>query len=110
MNLLFVYSRNQWRSPTAEAIYKNHPSHTAKSAGTEPSARIKLTVKLIDWADLIFVMEKRHKQRIADKLSDAIPSKQRVVLNIPDDYRYMDEELIESIKSSVSPYLCISEQ
>ncbi len=28
-----------------------------------------------------------------------------VVLNIPDDYQYMDEELVESITLSVSHYL-----
>ncbi|CAN5415839.1 phosphotyrosine protein phosphatase [soil metagenome] len=105
MNLLFVCSRNQWRSPTAEALYKNNPDHTAKSAGTEPSARIKLTDKLLDWADLIFVMEKRHKQRIADKFPDIARSKPLIVLDIPDDYAYMDEELIESIKVAVSPHL-----
>lgn len=105
MNLLFVCSKNQWRSLTAEAIYKNHANYTAKSAGTEPSARIKLMAKHIDWADLIFVMEKRHKQRIAEKFPEGIRNKQLIVLDIPDDYGYMDEELIESIKSSVSPYL-----
>ena len=31
--------------------------------------------------------------------------KKIVVLNIPDEYQYMDEDLVESIKLSVSPYL-----
>ncbi|GAB2597999.1 low molecular weight protein tyrosine phosphatase family protein [Spirosoma areae] len=105
MNILFVCSRNQWRSPTAEALYKNHPVHHVKSAGTEPSARIKLTSKLVEWADLVFVMEKRHKQRVTDKFPDAIKRKQIIVLDIADDYGYMDEELIDAIKASVSPYL-----
>lgn len=105
MNILFVGSRNQWRSPTAEELYKNHPNHNAKSAGTEPSARIKITAKLVEWADLIFVMEKRHKQRITDKFPKAVRSKTIIVLDIADDYVYMDGELVESIKISVSPYL-----
>ena len=62
MNILFVCSRNHWRSPTAETIYKNRSGINVKSAGTEPSARIKLNSKIIEWADLIFVMEKKHKQ------------------------------------------------
>ncbi|ADB40952.1 low molecular weight protein tyrosine phosphatase family protein [Spirosoma linguale] len=105
MNVLFVCSRNQWRSPTAETIYKRHPIHNVKSAGTEPSARIKITAKLIDWADIIFVMEKRHKERITGRFTDVVNSKQIIVLDIADDYEYMDEELIDSIKASVSPYL-----
>ena len=105
MNILFVCSRNQWRSPTAEVLYKTSREHTAKSAGTEPSARIKLTAKLIGWADIIFAMEKRHKQRIVENFPTETESKRIVVLDITDDYHYMDEELIESIKPAVEPYL-----
>jgi protein-tyrosine phosphatase len=105
MNILFVCSKNNWRSPTAEAIYKNVPGIYVKSAGTEPSARIKVTAKDLDWADLIFVMEKRHKQRLADKFPENISRKSIIILEIPDEYKYMDEELIENIKISVSPYI-----
>lgn len=105
MNLLFVCSRNQWRSPTAEAIYKNIDGIFVKSAGTEPSARIKINMKLLMWADIVFVMEKRHKQRLNENFRDIIAEKELVVLDIPDEYQFMDEELIDLIKTSVSPYL-----
>jgi predicted protein tyrosine phosphatase len=105
MNILFVCSRNKWRSPTAESIYKTSEEHHAKSAGTEPSARIRITAKLIAWADIIFAMEKKHKQRMMENFACEIKGKEIVVLNIPDEYQYMDEELIESIKLSVTPYL-----
>lgn len=105
MNLLFVCSRNQWRSPTAEAIYKNVDGIFVKSAGTEPSARIKINMKLLMWADIVFVMEKRHKQRLNENFRDIIAEKELVVLDIPDEYQFMDEELIDLIKTSVSPYL-----
>lgn len=75
MNILFVCSRNQWRSPTAEAIYKNNPTVNVKSAGTEPSARIKLTAKNIAWAGVfIFVMEKRHERKNDGKIFDRNPT------------------------------------
>ncbi|HEV7231308.1 MAG TPA: protein tyrosine phosphatase [Bacteroidia bacterium] len=105
MNILFICSRNQWRSPTAEAIYKNSEGLRVKSAGTEPSARIKLTAGLIEWADLIFVMEKKHKERLTSKFPDQTSAKTIIILDIPDEYGYMDEELIASIKVSVSHYL-----
>ena len=105
MNLLFVCSRNQWRSPTAEAIYKNIDGIFVKSAGTEPSARIKINMKRLMWADIVFVMEKRHKQRLNENFRDIIAEKELVVLDIPDEYQFMDEELIDLIKTSVSPYL-----
>jgi predicted protein tyrosine phosphatase len=105
MNILFICSRNKWRSPTAEAIYKTSQVHNVKSAGTEPSARIKVSAKLIAWADIIFVMEKRHKQRLIENFPSEIVGKEIVLLNIPDEYQFMDEELIESIQISVRPYL-----
>ncbi len=105
MNILFVCSRNQWRSPTAEEIFKNNQEHQAKSAGTEPSARIKITEKLINWADIIFVMEKKHKERIKQRFASVVDEKELVVLDIPDEYQFMDEELVDLIKLSVSPYL-----
>jgi len=105
MNILFVCSRNKWRSPTAEWVYKASKEHTAKSAGTEPSARTKLTAKLIAWADIIFAMEKRHKQRMKENFPSETDGKEIVVLDIADEYEYMDEELVESIRLSVDPYL-----
>ncbi|WP_026968525.1 low molecular weight protein tyrosine phosphatase family protein [Algoriphagus terrigena] len=105
MNILFICSRNIWRSPTAEAIYKGKHGLEVRSAGTEPSAKIKVNRKLLEWADLIFAMEKRHKQRLLEKFPEDMIGKTIVVLDIPDEYRFMDEELVESIQTSVSPYL-----
>ena len=105
MNLLFVCSRNKWRSPTAESIYKNLAGINVKSAGTEPSARIKLNAKMIEWADLIFVMERKHKQRIIENFHDASQNKNIIVLEIPDEYKYMDQDLIQEIKATVDAYI-----
>lgn len=107
MNLLFVCSRNKWRSPTAETIFKNRRHCNVKSAGTERSARIKLTSKLIEWSDIIFVMEKKHKQRITSNFPDSSSGKNIIILNIPDEYQYMDEELIEMLELSVRPHINI---
>jgi protein-tyrosine phosphatase len=105
VNILFVCSRNQWRSPTAETIYKNRSDLNVKSAGTEPSARNKLTAKTIRWADIIFVMEKKHKQRMMEKFPFETQQKQIIILHIPDEYTYMDDELIEDIQTKVNVYI-----
>lgn len=105
MNILFVCSLNQWRSPTAENIYKNHSGINVKSAGTEPSAKIKLNSKIIDWADLIFVMEKKHKQRMLENFPIESKRKKIVILDIQDEFKYMNKELIEEIKSMVDNYI-----
>jgi predicted protein tyrosine phosphatase len=99
--LLFVCSQNKWRSLTAEKIFEHLEDYSVKSAGTENGARVKITAGLIGWADIIFVMEKKHRSRIQEKFSDSLLDKPLHVLNIPDDYQYMDEELIEILESRV---------
>jgi protein-tyrosine phosphatase len=105
MNVLFVCSRNRWRSRTAETIFQDNQDHDFRSAGTENDARIKVNEKLINWANLIFVMEKRHKQRLRDRFDQLLTGKRIVTLDIEDNYQYMDEELILTLKASVTPYL-----
>ena len=107
MNILFICSRNKWRSRTAETIFKNNQQHIVKSAGTENEARIRVTEKLVRWADLIFVMEKKHKERLKEKFGSLTDDKDIIILDIQDDYKYMDAELIEVLETSVSPYLSL---
>ncbi len=105
MQILFVCSRNQWRSPTAEALFRHHPTVNARSAGTEKNARVRITEKLIQWADIIFVMEKKHRQRLREQFPLLIPAKEIIVLDIPDEYQYQDPELTEHLRDCLQPYL-----
>jgi predicted protein tyrosine phosphatase len=103
--LLFVCSRNQWRSPTAAALFADSDRYVAKSAGTSDNARIKITTGTINWADRIFVMEKRHAAIIKRNYPDLIVNKSIVVLHISDDYQYMDPELIDILESRLVEHL-----
>jgi len=103
-NLLFICSKNQWRSPTAEMLFKNHTIHNARSAGTSDKARIKVNQKLIDWADVIFVMERKHKDLLKQRALN-IAEKQLFVLDIEDIYLYQDAALIEILKRALEGYL-----
>ena len=103
--LLFVCSRNQWRSPTAANLFKNSQLYVAKSAGTSDKARIKLTASLINWADKIFVMEKRHAAIIRQNYAELVVDRSTIILHISDDYQYMDSELIEILESRLAEYL-----
>jgi len=105
VNVLFVCTKNLSRSPTAEVIYKNHPGISVKSAGTEPSAGTDLTGELITWSDITFVMEKKHEQSMLATFPVETDHKQIVVLDIPDEYKFMDAALVEKIKTKVSEYI-----
>ncbi|MEB0262563.1 MULTISPECIES: protein tyrosine phosphatase [unclassified Mucilaginibacter] len=102
-NLLFICSKNQWRSPTAELLFKGHQLHNARSAGTSDKARIKLNQKLVDWADVIFVMEYKHRDIIRQQFDAR--QKKIIVLNIPDDYQFNDPQLIEILKLGLADWL-----
>jgi len=101
LKLLFVCSRNQKRSKTAEQIFKDRPGILVKSAGTEPSARIKVTKGLIGWADIILVMERKHGANLRQNFPDLIDSKPVHCLGIPDEYEFMDEDLIAMLEAAV---------
>lgn len=107
--LLFICSRNQWRSPTAEQIWKNHPYLDVKSAGTSPKAKKTVNTNDIKWADVIFVMEKKHKNRIKATFPRLTEHKKIHILEIEDDYKYMDNELIQILKDSVGSYINLNE-
>ena len=81
--LLFLCSRNQWRSPTAEALFSGHPRYEARSAGTETAARVKVTAGHLGWADVIFCMERKHADRIRHRFPDALGDKPIISLRLP---------------------------
>ncbi len=104
-NLLFICSRNQWRSPTAEEVWRKYPDINARSAGTSPKARKTVSSSDIRWADIIFVMEQKHKNRLKAEFTRMLEHKPLYVLDIPDEYQYMDEELVKELELSVGAYI-----
>lgn len=70
--LLFVCSRNRFRSLTAEKLFEGSTRYQVRSVGTQPDARIVVTEGHIGWADLIFCMEKSHLNRLRLKFPEAM--------------------------------------
>jgi len=105
MKVLFVCSQNRLRSLTVETISDRTGGHQVRSVGTEEGARIRVTAGHLGWADLIFVMEKRHLNRLQKKFRDALTGKRVICLHIPDEFEYMDEDLIDRLRGGVAPYV-----
>ncbi|MBI5767628.1 MAG: protein tyrosine phosphatase [Verrucomicrobia bacterium] len=103
--LLFLCSRNQWRSPTAESLFRDHPRYEARSAGTADRARVKVTAGHIGWADLIFCMEKKHAAAVTERFAEALADKPLIVLRIPDEFEFMDPALTELLRSELAAHL-----
>jgi predicted protein tyrosine phosphatase len=104
-NVSFICSRNQWRSPTAEQLWRKHPSFNVRSAGTSQSAKKTVSQSEIEWAEVILVMESKHKSRLTSEFGAALAGKTMHVLDIPDEYQYMDPELIDELRRSVGAIL-----
>ena len=107
MNILFICTFNRFRSLTAEQVFKNHPYNIVRSAGTSVNARRRVTKMDVNWADIVFVMEDKHQNILEERYPTQTLSKKIISLDIPDIYPYMDEELVQILKQSLSEYLKI---
>ena len=100
--LLFVCSENRLRSPTAEAVFSELEGVEAIGAGTNSDAATPVSGDLIEWADVVLVMEKSHRNKVSKKYKDLLKNKRLIVLDIPDNYECMQPELIKLLKAKVS--------
>lgn len=105
--VLFICARNKIRSYTAEKMFSGSALYDVKSRGVAKDARIKLTATDLRWADLIFVMEKKHRDRIAEEFREEIAGRKIVVLFIEDIYEPMEESLIAMLRRQLAPHLVL---
>jgi len=103
--LLFICSRNRLRSPTAEQLFANWPGVETDSAGLAPDAEAPLEAEQIHWADVIFVMERSHRSKLGQKFRQQLKGKKLVCLDIPDNYDFMQPELVALLEKRVAPHL-----
>ncbi len=105
--ILFVCSENRLRSPTAETIFSRYEGVEAIGAGKNASAKTPVTGDLIEWADVILVMEKSHKNKIYKQFREHLKNKKVGVLDIPDIYGYMEPILVQLLEKKVPRYVRI---
>jgi predicted protein tyrosine phosphatase len=106
--VLFVCSQNRLRSPTAEQIFSSHKGIEVASAGLNNDADNPVTPELVEWAELIFVMEKTHRNKLLEKFKTSLNGQRIVCLNIPDKYDFMDPDLIRLLRAKVPPFLPVA--
>ncbi|MBB5943037.1 low molecular weight protein tyrosine phosphatase family protein [Xanthomonas sp. 3307] len=104
-NVLFVCSRNRLRSPTAEQVFATWPGVETASAGIDHDADTPVTPELLEWADIVFVMEPTHRAKLSRRFKRHLGRARIVCLNIPDDFAYMDPALVQLLTAKVSRHL-----
>jgi len=100
-HILFVCSQNRLRSPTAEKVFSEWPGVETMSAGVNNDAETPVSLDLIEWADVIAVMEDMHKEKLNRRFGAHLADKRVIVLGIPDRFVYMQPELVKLLKTKV---------
>ena len=103
--VLFVCEENRLRSKTAAEIYSSCPTVEVRSAGLSPLAETQVTSDLLEWADNVFVMEKRQRNKINKLFPDLYSRKSITCLYIPDDYDFMAPSLIAILTNKLLQYI-----
>lgn len=104
-NALFICNQNELRSPTAEKIFSGRPGLEVRSAGIRKTANVTLSVEMLEWADLVFVMDRKQRTHIHNKYAAITARKRIICLDIPDEYQYMDPVLVRLLQAKVTPHL-----
>lgn len=105
LKVLFVCSRNRLRSPTAEQVFASWPGIETASAGINRDADNPVTPELLRWADLVFVMERRHRSKLSAKFKAHLAGKRVICLEIPDEFDYMEPALVKLLNAKVTRHL-----
>lgn len=103
--VLFICGKNKLRSPTAEQIFADWPGIETASAGLSPDSDVPVGADLLQWADLIFVMEPAHRSKQSARFGTHLGHARVICLDIPDNYEFMDPGLIEILQAKVAPHL-----
>lgn len=102
--VLFICSQNRLRSPTAEKVFSNRPGFEVASAGLNPEAETPVSPELLEWSDVIFVMETAHRNKLSKKFQAHLKSKRVICLDIPDEFEFMDPDLVRLLEAKVGPF------
>ncbi len=106
MNILFVCSANKLRSRTAEDYFSSkYTKFNFLSAGTNINVcnregTTPLTEDLLEWADVVYVMENKHKNIIRKNTGSKYINK-IIVLRIQDIYEYGEIKLIDILRDRI---------
>lgn len=103
--VLFICRLNRYRSATAERIFCKREDLDVRSAGTQEDARVRVNARMLEWAEKIFVMDAFQMDALR-RMFPGHPALERVIcLDIPDEFAFLDPDLIEMLKDRVPKYL-----
>ena len=91
---LFICHYNRKRSATAERVFSKDPTLEVLSAGTSDEAMVQVNQRMLEWADMVFVMDDEQVEALGKMFPDASDAAEVICLNIQDTYHFLDPELV----------------
>ncbi len=105
IRVLFVCHYNRKRSATAERVFGKDPALDVRSAGTSEDALVRVNERMLDWADVIFIMDDEQRRSLARLFPDHAALPRAISLDIADEYQFLDPDLITLLHARVAPHL-----
>lgn len=78
------------------------------SAGLNPDAETPVCADLLEWADVIFVMERSHRSKLSNRFGRHLKDKQVICLDIPDEFEFMDPGLVRLLEKKLGSFFQIT--
>jgi predicted protein tyrosine phosphatase len=103
--VLFLCRQNRMRSPTAERVFCKRPDLDVRSAGTATDALARVNRQMLDWADQIFIMDDQQRKALERRFRGHPALARLICLDIPDDFTFLQPELVMLLCSRVIPHL-----
>ena len=104
-HVLFICEGNLHRSPTAERLYSTTPGIKARSAGLSHVARLRVHDELLEWANVIVIMEERLREMLQVRFRESVKDKELICLDVPDDFQFLQPELLTILTEKLGPLL-----
>src|SRR5918992_3892439 len=101
--VLFVCRYNRMRSPTAERLFAKRPDLDVRSAGTSSDALARVNAQMLDWADLIFIMDEQQRHSLRRHFAGHPALEHLICLDIPDEFSFLQPELMALLESRATP-------
>ena len=101
---LFICHYNRKRSATAERVFGKDPALDVLSAGTSDEAMVQVNQRMLEWADIVFVMDDEQVQALAQMFPEHPALPQVVCLDIPDKYHFLDPGLVTVLEERTRPH------
>ncbi len=103
--ILFVCRQNRVRSATAERLFCKRPDLDVRSAGTSGDAMVRVTARMLDWADVVVIMDDSQRAALTAMFPLHPAIARLICLEIPDDFTFLQPELVTLLEDRVPPLL-----